>query len=302
MWPGNVADAKTLIPVVERLRSRFGISQVCVVADRGMISAETIKKLESNRYEMKYIFGVRMRNEKAVREEISRCKIGEFEMVYGTRATKKEPSPLKVKEVRINGKRYVICFNEEQARKDVKTRQAVIEHLREKLSEDRKALIGNKGFRKYLAMDKSGITIKEDKISAEAKYDGYWVLMTNTQLSAVEVALKYKLLWMVERVFRDTKSLLRTRPIFHKTDETIRGHVFCTFLALVVRAQLERELEKAGYTDFEWEQIKTDLKGLQETEITHEGKTFIVRSECVGVSGKVCQAVGVALPPVIRKK
>lgn len=71
---------------------------------------------------------------------------------------------------------------------------------------------------------------------ADARFDGKWVLKTNTSLSPEEVALKYKELWMVEQVFRDVKSVLETRPVFHQRDETIRGHVF---LALMLRKELE---------------------------------------------------------------
>jgi transposase len=70
-----------------------------------------------------------------------------------------------------------------------------------------------------------------------------WVLRTNTTLDAAEVALKYKQLWMVEALFRSTKSLLQTRPIFHQRDDTIRGHVFCSFLALLLRQELQARLD-----------------------------------------------------------
>ena len=77
-------------------------------------------------------------------------------------------------------------------------------------------------------------------------YDGKWVLRTNTTLPAAEVALKYKQLWMVEHLFRSAKSLLETRPVFHKYDRTIRGHVFCSFLALVLRRALQDRLDAEG--------------------------------------------------------
>jgi len=73
-----------------------------------------------------------------------------------------------------------------------------------------------------------------------------WVLTTNLDLSAREVAPKYKQLWTVEEMFRSMKSLLETRPIFYKCDETIRGHVFCLFLALVLRKELQDRLESKG--------------------------------------------------------
>ena len=88
----------------------------------------------------------------------------------------------------------------------------------------------------------------------------------------------YKELWHVEQVFRDMKSVLDTRPIFHRLDETIRGHVFCSFLALVIRKELDRRLEKAGHC-FEWADIKQDLKALQEITIEDRGKTLPAHKE-----------------------
>jgi len=95
-------------------------------------------------------------------------------------------------------------------------------------------------------------------------------------------------------------SQVQTRPIFHKRDETIRGHIFCRFLTLVIRKELDRRLEKAGHC-FEWADIKQDLKALQEITIEDKGKTLAIRSECLGTCGKVFQAVGVAIPPTIRE-
>ncbi|MCP5002953.1 MAG: hypothetical protein GY941_03245 [Planctomycetes bacterium] len=74
-------------------------------------------------------------------------------------------------------------------------------------------------------------------------------MRTNTGLSSTEVALKYKELWMVEDIFRSMKSLLETRPIYHKCDETIRGHVFCSFLALLLRKEVQYRLEKRNWGD-----------------------------------------------------
>ena len=172
--------------------------------------------------------------------------------------------------------------------------------MQEKLKRDPKVLIGNRGYRKYLKVDRHHIAIDLQKVEEEARFDGKWVLQTNVDLPADRVALKYKELWQVERVFRDIKSILATRPIYHQVDETIRGHVFCSFLALVLRKELDRRLEKAGHS-FEWADIKQDLKSLQEIIIEEKGKRLAIRSECRGVCGKVFQAVGVALPPTIRE-
>ena len=139
----------------------------------------------------------------------------------------------------------------------------------------------------------------EDKIEKEARYDGKWVLTTNTDSPAAEVALKYKQLWMVEDVFRSMKSLLDTRPIFHKCDETIRGHVFCSFLALLLRKELQDRLaSKEGR--LEWADVIRDLDNLVEMEMAIDGKGYVFRSPAKGSVAKVFQSCGVALPPTLR--
>jgi transposase len=191
-------------------------------------------------------------------------------------------------------------LNERQARKDEQDRNNIIESLQEKLEKASKSLIGNKSYRRYLKLDRDTVAVNYEKIKDEAKFDGKWVLKINTELNPEDVALKYKELWQVEHVFRDMKSILDTRPVFHKTDETIRGHVFCSFLSLVLIKELYRRLEKAGHC-FEWMDIKQELKALQEITIVDNGKTLAVRSECVGSCGKIFHAVGVAIPPTIRE-
>ena len=297
MWPGNTTDVKTLIPVTDRVRKRFGINRLCIVADRGMISAETIKELEERN--IAYILGTRMRLVKEIKLDVL-SRGGRYKSVYPEGATSKDPAPLKVKQVLHNKKRYIVCLNPRQARKDARDREAIIASLKEQLKKGPKSLVGNKGYRKYLKFDKDSARIDMDKVEYESRFDGKWVLTTNMDLATDKVALKYKELWQVERVFRDIKSILETRPVYHQRNENIRGHVFCSFLALVLRKELERRLNQAGHL-FEWSDIKQDLKALQQVTIEEDGKCFAIRSECKGHCGKIFQAVKVAVPPTIRE-
>jgi len=300
MWPGNTADVKSLLPVVERLRKRFGIGEVCIVADRGMISRQTIAELEDPDTNWKYILGARMRRQKEVRDQVL-GRAGTYKEVMPERINAKDPAPLKVKEVWEGDRRYVVCLNEEQRRKDAFDRQAIVEHLREQLKRGEKSLVGNKGYRKYLSVrGKERFAIDEKKIKAEARYDGKWVLRTNLDLPAEEVALKYKQLWMVEDIFRTMKSILDTRPIYHKCTETIRGHVFCSFLALCLRKDLADRLA-AKQSKLEWNDIVRDLIEFQEMHTVFSGKPFILRSQLKGCAHKVLQAAGVAVPPTVRE-
>ena len=301
MWPGNTTDVTTLIPVVDRLRRRFGIRRICIVADRGMISAKTLGELENPERCLEYILGARMRITKEVREEVL-GRSGRFKEVNPKRKRSKDPSPLKVKEVWVEDRRYVVCHNEEQAKKDREDRDAILASLKEALKRGEKSLVGNKGYRRYLKTTSKGksFAIDEKKIKSEARFDGKWVLRTNTDLPAEEVALKYKQLWMVENVFRSMKSVLETRPIWHKCDETIRGHVFCSFLAMVLMKTIHDGLDARG-VDAEWAHLVSDLDRLEEVEVAVSGKKFILRSETRGAVGKLFQAVGASLPPTIRQ-
>jgi len=301
LWPGNTADVTTLLPVVNRLRQRFRVRRVSIVADRGMISASTIAALESKEMDCDYILGARMRSVKEVSERVLADR-ARYEEITPERKTSKDPSPLKVKEVVVEDRRYIVCLNEEQRRKDAADRKAIVEHLREQLKRGDKDLIGNKGYRKYLqAGQGEHFTIDEEKIQEEARYDGQWVLQTNLADEPKIIALAYKELWMVEDMFRTMKTILETRPIFHKRDETIRGHVFCSFLALLLRRALEQRLKEKGEA-WEWSEILRGLDNLQEVEALFQGKRFVLRSQVLGQAHKACLAAGVALPPTMREK
>jgi transposase len=126
------------------------------------------------------------------------------------------------------------------------------------------------------------------------------VLCTNTDLKPLDAMLCYKQLWTVEQTFRTAKHLLSTRPIFHKLDETIRGHVFCSFLALMLKKALEDRLAELGRVGSLPENI-ADLDSLTETEVEQDGKRFVVRSAPRPAAGLAVRAVGVSLPPTVRQ-
>jgi len=300
LWPGNITDVKTLLPIVDRLRKRFAIRSVCVVADRGMISQATIEQLQSKERRVHYVLGARLRSVKEIREKVL-SHPGRYREVHGPKEKSGDPAPLQVKNVKIDERRYVVCLNVDQAKKDRADREAIVAALEEQLKQGDKSLVGNRGYRKYLKGSKTHFEIDQQKIKSEARYDGKWVLRTDLdELSAEDVALRYKQLWMVEDCIRSIKSILETRPIFHHHDETIRGHVFCSFLALVLRKELQDRLTAAGYSP-EWADVLRDLESLQSVEVEYQEKRFRLRSEARGTCSQVFQAVGVAFPPTMEQ-
>ncbi|MGZ3354284.1 MAG: IS1634 family transposase, partial [Isosphaeraceae bacterium] len=181
LWPGNTTDVTTLIPVVDRLRSRFGIGKVCIVADRDMISQETIAALEEKPRGWQYILGARMRRQNEVKDEVL-ARAGRYRVVHPKREETDAPSPLDVKEVWVENRRYIVCRNPDEVRKDAADRKAIVASLREQLRQGDKTLVGNKGYRRYLGQSGPGrFEVDEAKVAADARYDGKWVLRTNTE-------------------------------------------------------------------------------------------------------------------------
>lgn len=296
MAPGNTADVAVLIPVIDRLRHRFGIGRVCVVADRGMISGPTIAALETRGLE--YVLGVRERTDKRVRETVLDDP-GPFTPLLARRQGGE--TQLFAKEVVVDGIRYVVCRNEAEAEKDRADRQAIVEGLERQLKKGDKALIGNAAYRRYLRRPDPGaggtpaFEIDPGKLAEEARYDGIFVLRTNARITPLQAMLRYRDLLQVEALFRVAKATLETRPIFHSSDAAIRGHVFCSFLALVLAKELKDRCAKVALKP-EWDRLIRDLDRLQSGDIERDGRKITVRTPVTGDVGPVFRAAGVALP------
>jgi hypothetical protein len=300
MWPGNTADVTVLVPVVDRMKRRFCVREICILADRGMIRKKTIDELEAADPPVRYILGARMRRQKEVSETVLKRR-GAWEEVHPEWRQSKDPAPLKVREASVEGRRYVVCLNEEERRKDAHDRKAIVAHLRQQLKQGDKSLVGNKGYRRYLKVEgQSHFAVDESRVRDDARFDGIWVLRTNTDYPTATVALQYKRLWMVEAMIRSTKSIMETRPIYHKCDETIRGHVFCSFLALRLKAELEKRLGDRG-EQWEWAEVLRGLDNLQEVVASFRGRGYRLRSKLTGHAHKAIRAAGVAVPPTIRE-
>jgi hypothetical protein len=300
MWPGNTADVTTLVPIVQRMRERFRLREITVVADRGMVSKATLEVFEKSDPPVHYVIGVRMRRQKEVNLSVLDSCEPWFESVP-ERSNAKDPSPLKVKDVWVENRRYIVCLNEEERRKDAHDREAIVAHLKEQLRRGDKSLVGNKGYRRFLKVEgKDHFALDEEQIEADARYDGLWVLRTNTVYNAETVAHVYKNLWTVEAIFRTTKSILETRPIYHRWNETICGHVFCSFLALLLKHDLESRMRQAGM-QWEWAEVIRGLDNLHQVEANFQGRSFLFRSQLQANASAAIRAAGVALPPTLRE-
>ena len=310
MWPGNTADVTTLLPVIDRLRQRFSIGGVCVVADRGMISAATIAGLEARKLE--YILGARERSDAIVRKIVLE---NDAPFVPLLLERKTGETQLFVKQLTIEGKRYIVCRNETEAEKDRKDREAIVAALDAQLKKGDKALIGNSAYRRYLrkragTKDKTkgkdkdegdrAFEIDAGKLAEEARFDGIFVLRTNANVTPLQAVLRYRDLLQVENLFLRTKAIMRTRPIFHSSDAAIRGHVFCSFLALALQKYLDDLSIEAGVTP-EWKELLRDLDRLQQVRLQYRGADWMVRTDAAQTITALFRQAHVALPPRARQ-
>ena len=298
MWPGNTADVSVLVPVIDRLRARFAIGRVCVVADRGMISAATIAALEERGLE--YVLGARERTDSLVRDVVLE-DARPFTPLCVKRAGGEE-TQLFVKEVIVGSAAATSSAATRPRRPRMPpTGQAVIAALDRQLKRGDKALIGNSAYRRFLRPTaKHAFEIDPGKVADEARFDGIFVLRTNARITPLQAVLRYRDLIQVEALFKTAKSLMRTRPIYHSSDAAIRGHVFCSFLALILRKELDTRCRRAGLQP-EWGDMLRDLDRLQEVEIDKAGRRMTLRTPSTGVAGPLFKAARIALPPNVRE-
>lgn len=290
IFPGNTADRVALERIVSTLRTRFRIGRVVVVADRGMMGKDTIELLTGDaKAPFDDILGCRMRRQKEVSEEVL-ARAGRYHTVADN---------LDVKEVRVGDRRYVVCRNPEEARKDAAARAAVIAKLEHTLSHGPKSLVSNRGFSRFLRIERGAVTIDRKAVEADARLDGKFVLRTNTDLPTDEVATTFKSLWRVERAFREEKSTLEARPIFHHTDRNSIGHIVASFLALRLEVDLQRRLDEREI-EVSWPDLMRDLAEVRAVTLDLDGTRSRLRTDLAGSASHAFAAAGVRPPALVE--
>jgi hypothetical protein len=286
VFPGQTADKAALVEVIAVLRQRLQIRRVIVVADRGMISQGTLSLLaEDEQAPFDYILGCRMRRQKEVNEEVL-GRAGRYEPVADN---------LEVKEVWVENRRYIVCRNPEEAEKDALARQAILDHLTAAIEQGAKKLVGNTGYRRFLTVERGALRINQAAVEVDVRLDGKFVLRTNTALPAAEVAQTYKSLWRVERTFREQKSTLEVRPLYHHRDDTSIGHIVASFLALRLEVDLQRRMDEKGVT-VSWPQLMQDLAQVRAVHMELDGQPWRIRTNLAGQAYEVFRAAGLRPP------
>ncbi len=263
VFPGNTADREIVAQVKQDLND-WHLGRVVMVQDAGFNSEANRRILQGAGGH--YIIGEKMRlgPEGVPHEALSRA--GRYrELSNG----------LLAKEVIVGGdsearRRFVVVYNPEEAERDKKKRQDILEEVEKRLGElnqlagtlHRKAtceLRSHPVYGRYLRQKPTGeLEIDWKKIEAEERLDGKYLLSTSDDLLSVEdVVLGYKQLFEVERVFRDLKHLIDIRPVYHRLPERIKAHVLLCWLAMLLIRVAENE------TGLTWRKMKKELATLQ---------------------------------------
>ena len=233
IFNGGQYEGRTMIPIIDDFVQRFSLTDFIVVADAGLLSRKNITLLKQAGY--KFILGGRIKKEsKTVQDWVLSL----------------EKSPHNLNETVINGdERIIVSYSEQRAAKDRHNRDKGIQRLRKAYSSGKinKRNVNQRGYNKFLVIENDVmVSIDEDKIAADAQWDGLKSYITNTDLAAGEVIDQYHGLWVVERAFRITKGTLEARPIFHFTERRIEAHICICFAAYKLYKELERLLRLLG--------------------------------------------------------
>ncbi len=304
VWAGNTADKSTLKKAVADLRERFGIKKVVLVADRGVVSLPNLGELEEIGYD--YVFSTKRRRDRLVEELLIKDVSGS--------------GRLRAEEVHsTNGRRYILCLDEETREARLKTLRHVREEAEEELHELRERFEKSRsgksrgrpisregGVRqvdKILGTSKRLFNVTVDptiewKLNAKAwRYEkaiaGKFLLVTTSDLEPSQAMESYKDLKDVEQAFDELKNLLKLRPIYHRVDKRVKGHVFVCILALLLKRLMEK---KTGQT---FREIMDRLERLKVNVIEVEGEEIYQRNQIDHAQEEILKELAVEEPPKI---
>jgi len=312
LFPGNTLDSKTLERSLEKLKERFNIRQVIIVADRGLNSKLNLSRIKEMGYD--YIVASRLKKmPESVIEEVfdsngyrlltpeflARYKEEDEEefrykvIDYINRYRDEEGQIKELKE------KMVITYSKKRALKDKADRERLIEKAKELLKEPARIRASNRrGSKRFILEkgEKEEYCLNEEAIAADEKFDGYYAIQTSLlDLKAEKVLEAYHTLWKIEESFRIMKSTLEVRPIFHWTERRIKGHFVVCFLAFLLERTLEYKLKMNGIM-MSPNKIREALNSMMFTEVEINGQLYLIKMKLSEGATKILRVLRIASP------
>jgi transposase len=283
IYPGNTFEGHTFKDTIEVMKKRYQLGKVIVVSDRGMMSRTNMEIVENSDYE--FIVGKSIKQLK----KVDIFDGGFTEIAKG----------IEYREIEYEGKRLLIIHSKERAEKDRKDRIRLIEKAKKMLKDGEIESKSKRGAKKYLkTKNEVDYTLDIEKIEKDEKYDGYYGIITNTQLNPKQILEQYHTLWKVEESFRTLKNYLETRPIFHWTQKRIKGHIVMSFVSYIMQRTLELELERNNI-EYSHEKIREAIKNMEYIDIKTNEQHFAIRTNMNLLAQKILKILNIPIPKVV---
>lgn len=239
LFSGNLAEVSTLLISLNEWTQSLKIQDVTVVADRAMMSNANLTAMEEAKF--KYTVACKLRKlPKPVREQILSRK----EEIYTTVCRQS----MGLQEYQLKGRRIIVSYSENRAKKDRKDREKLLARIQKKLGSKvrEKDLISNKGYLKYFKeVSKGEMILNQEKITEDARWDGLHGVITNDHdATAVQLLERYRGLWVIEESFRINKHTLAMRPIYHYKQSRIESHILICYLAFAVSRYTQNQVSR----------------------------------------------------------
>jgi len=307
--PGNTFEGKTLDGIVDRISKKLLVRRFIFVADRGLFSFDNLEHIKARNGE--YIVGLKMGVlKRQIKDDF--YDLSKFTWLH---------KELAIRETSLDGERCIITWSKTRAERDKKAREDVLDKIKETLSSSKpltRKFITNRAYKKYLKVkDESQCTLNHKAISKEAERDGFFGIITNVkEMSAVEIISNYKELWRIEDAFGEMKGYLKSRPMFHWTDNRIIGHLMLCFLSHFCEAHLTKRLrEKGVYQEsksIEKRIVKRrpltvvaameQLSQVRAVPVNVKKETIWLRTDIPPNGVKLMKAIGMKIPAKILSK
>ncbi len=291
LYPGNTYEGKTLIDAVKNHKEKFNLRKVFLVADRAMFNKSNLDLMDS--IEVNYVVAAKLKSMSSdIKKEI---------LSFSDNVNKKE---FTVMEKNIEGRRLIVNYSPDRAKKDLSDRERLVNRLKKQLDENNqieiKKLVKNQGTKKYLKIADSKLiaTINNTKINEDSRWDGLHGIITNTHdHTAEELLMRYKDLWQIEEAFRINKTDLKMRPIFHWKKSRIEAHIAICYLAYSVIVQIRNKLNDAGIK-ISVDKIRYQLNRVQRSVMydPESKKRFVVPSKLNPIQKSLFEALGIKSP------
>ena len=309
VYPGNTFEGKTIEDIINKLRVKYHIRRFIFVGDRGLFSRKNLEVLRGEDKVGEFIVGIKL--------GVFRERHNEFYDIKRYSWISKDE--LAVYETTHEGDRCIITWSKARAERDRKAREDILDKIKKKLAKKKitaKEFVTNTTYLRYVVglNDNKEFALNEKAIAEDAAHDGYFGVVTNVvSMSAKEIVENYKTLWIVEDAFGELKGSLRSRPVFHWTDQRIVGHLTLCFLAYYCEAIMTKALrEKKIMLEspaIDEEIIKPrsltvveamrELQEVRAVPVKIRSSTIWVRTDISGNAHKLFTAIGLKPPPKV---